>query len=340
MVCPGGFQSGISLRICTAAMNDSEALTKEPLKKVEELLFATLRGSAEEQSVNSLCQQVVKSGGKRVRPRLALLSGMALSGGTCTGQILHFAAAVELLHTATLIHDDVIDRASVRRGAPTLNETDGNHVAVLAGDYMFTRCFVEFHALDSSDLYGAVNEAVSSLVAGEINQLKLQGDLSVSREQYRETIFCKTGALFALTCSGPAILARRPQSEIRALHEYGRCLGEGFQIADDMLDYSADENTLGKNAGEDLSDGRVTLPLIVALERTKVEDRAALEQAAHEGDLKNVLSWITKTGALDECQRCADAAAQQAKAALSFLPDSPCKQALLDLAVKASRRRR
>ncbi|MGN0909393.1 MAG: polyprenyl synthetase family protein, partial [Succinivibrio sp.] len=248
-----------------------------------------------------------------------------------------FAAAIELLHTATLIHDDVIDRADMRRGSPTLNSTDGNHAAVLAGDYMFTRAFIGFNELGSRPLYSEIVSAVTALVSGELEQLREQGDLGIGRRSYYRTIFCKTGALFSISCCGAALLQDAPSREAEALRQYGTLLGEGFQIADDILDYSASSPVTGKDCGEDLADGRVTLPLIIALEEAGSE-RGRLEDACRANDLPAVKAFMRKTGALEKAQQCADESARAAAGALSALPDSEARRALEALAAAAARR--
>lgn len=321
-------------------MSDYLSLTQGPMQHIEELLFETLQGSKEEEHVNAMCMHVVRAGGKRMRPRLTMLCGMALP--SCDFEKLHdlerMAAAVELLHTASLIHDDVIDKASVRRGQPTLNETDGNHAAVLAGDYMFTRCFTMMYGLNCMPLYEAMAQTVSHLVTGELNQLRHQGDLTVSVDYYYHTIFCKTGALFELACSGPAILKHEDEKTVEALRTYGKMLGRGFQIADDLLDYTSNTGTIGKDTGEDLSDGRITLPLILTLSEASSEDRAALESAIHAGDFEQVCSYIGRYDGIAKAQALADEAADQAIAALEALPASDYRDALAQIARLAVKR--
>jgi octaprenyl-diphosphate synthase len=321
-------------------MNIKDDLIAGPMQSVEEKLSSTLQGTMEEQAVNAMCTQVVKSGGKRLRPRLALLSFLCLDpkpSGEDMDRAVTFASAIELLHTATLIHDDVIDRADMRRGSPTINATDGNHAAVLAGDYMFTRAFIGFNALASRPLYSEIVSAVTALVSGELEQLREQGDFGIGRSNYYRTIYCKTGALFSVSCCGAALLQDARREQVEALRNYGRLLGEGFQIADDILDYSAASPVTGKNTGEDLADGRVTLPLIIALEEAG-DQRGSLEEAARANDLAAVKDFMRKCGALEKAQACADESARSAAAALSVLPDSPARRALESLAASAARR--
>lgn len=310
------------------------------LKEVEEYLFKTLSGNKVEEHVNSLCMHVVRAGGKRLRPRLAIAAAYALNTQIDPKFIVTFAAAIELLHTATLIHDDVIDHAEVRRGQSTINATDGNHVAVLAGDYIFTRSFIALQQLNSMTLFASVNATVTALVAGELEQLEKEGDINISLDDYEYTIYCKTGALFELAVNGMAIYTKQPQNIIDALNTYGKKLGIGFQVVDDMLDYSSSSEHLGKTVGEDLNDGRITLPLIITYKELKGEDKNAFKAAVEQKELEIVLSFIDKAKALGKCQKYAQNAILEAKEALKELPDSPYKEMLTNLADKAIMRSR
>lgn len=321
-------------------MSDINALTQNSMQHVEELLFKTLQGSKEEETVNSMCMHVVRSGGKRLRPRLTLLTAKALNAEIANEDAIErLATSIELLHTASLIHDDVIDKASVRRGKPTLNDTSGNHAAVLAGDYMFTRCFVLLHGLNCMKLFDAMAATISALVSGELEQLKRQGDLNLTLKDYYHTIYCKTGALFELACSGAAIYANLPNETIQALASYGKFLGQGFQIADDLLDYTGRTGITGKDTGEDLADGRITLPLILAMQELKDHELSALQKAILSGDLLHVQQCLEKTGALEKSQKYADDSATQAIKALDILPPSLYRDALCEIAMLAVKRK-
>ncbi len=217
-----------------------DELIAAPLAEVEKKLYASLGTSDLEVHVNALCTSVIRAGGKRLRPKLCLLAAkMLCPADERDEQFTTCAAALELLHTATLLHDDVIDKAPLRRGTPTLNETDGNHVAVLSGDYMFTRCFLMMQEIDCKALSRLSTRTISALVAGEIEQLQRQGDLTITLEDYRHTVFCKTGALFMLSAAGPALITGQPEATIEALKTFGIELGICFHIVDDMLEYSS-----------------------------------------------------------------------------------------------------
>ena len=305
------------------------------LQKVENYLFNTLSGHKIEEHVNSMCMHVVRSGGKRIRPRLALAAAFALDIGINEDQAVEFAAAIELLHTATLIHDDVIDHAELRRGKSTINATDGNHVAVLAGDYMFTRCFLALQSLNNMQLFAAVNNSVTALVSGELKQLEKVGDLHINFDDYETTIYCKTGALFEVAVTGMAIFSNQRQEIIDALALYGKNLGIGFQVVDDMLDYSSSSEHLGKTVGEDLNDGRITLPIIITYQDLSSEDKISFQKAVEDKNLNEVLKFINKVDALTKCQKYADKAIKSAIDALNILPNTPYKESLISIALKA-----
>ena len=320
-------------------MISQKEIIKTSLDKVEKILSNLLTGSDMEEHVNSMCLSVVKAGGKRIRPKLALASFYALNQKQEQNELVeYFAAACELLHTASLVHDDVIDKATIRRGVKTLNETDGNHAAVLAGDYLFTKCFLCLNNIKKPEIFTEINNTLATLVSGEIAQLKNQNKLNISIDDYLQTIYSKTGALFELATSGSAIILECDENTVNAFKEYGKQLGIAFQVADDILDYSSDNEILGKSVGEDLIDGRVTLPLIYALQSVDNSDRSDLENAIKDGNFMKVLDYIVKTGSLEKSHQFALNAAKNAKNAICFLDDSEYKELLFSLADKAANR--
>ncbi|MBW7570018.1 polyprenyl synthetase family protein [Succinivibrio faecicola] len=320
-------------------MISQKEIIKTSLDKVEKILSNLLTGSDMEEHVNSMCLSVVKAGGKRIRPKLALASFYALNQKQEQNELVeYFAAACELLHTASLVHDDVIDKATIRRGVKTLNETDGNHAAVLAGDYLFTKCFLCLNNIKKPEIFTEINNTLATLVSGELAQLKNQNKLNISIDDYLQTIYSKTGALFELATSGSAIILECDENTVNAFKEYGKQLGIAFQVADDILDYSSDNEILGKSVGEDLIDGRVTLPLIYALQSVDNSDRSDLENAIKDGNFMKVLDYIVKTGSLEKSHQFALNAAENAKNAICFLDDSEYKELLFSLADKAVNR--
>lgn len=313
---------------------DLNILLKNELNRVEDILATTLTGTQQEEHVNSMCQFLVSAGGKRMRPKLALLSALALKDYNKEQHeyiACLIASIVELLHTATLMHDDVIDKATTRRGVTTLNETEGNHAAVLAGDYMFTRCFDLSIKINNFDFLSFLNNTIATLVAGEIEQLKHEGFLDISLENYYNIIYCKTGALFELSSAAFATTINASANIIENLKSYGKNLGIAFQIVDDILDYSSDSETLGKNVGEDLLDQRITLPVIIALDEVDVSNKNKLIHAIEQADFATVKNFILKTKSLDKCYELATKAVIEAKQNLECLEDSNYKQSLCTL---------
>ena len=318
-----------------------EALIGSEMKKVEATLVEGFSDSDLEAHVNSLCLSIINAGGKRMRPALVLLAAHLLPTYTDEEEIAvcKLAAGVELLHTATLIHDDVIDNSTLRRGVRTINDTSGNHAAVLAGDYLFTRCFNLLRKINHMGAFAAVSDTIATLVAGELLQLEKEGYLDLTPEDYHQTIYCKTGALFELSASALAITRDNGKdSLLPALKAYGRLVGAAFQIADDNLDYSADTASLGKQVGIDLADGRITLPVILALQQVAGADHQRLSDAIAAGDFAVVKDIITSLGTLDEAKDQALSLAASAKAQLQVLPDTPYRKALATLADMAVKR--
>ena len=316
----------------------SETLINKSLERVEELLSATYTQHQLETAVNAMCMHVINAGGKRIRPRLAVMSALALphyNEELHYEKICHIAAAFEMLHTATLVHDDVIDKASMRRGQPTLNDTSGNHAAVLAGDYLFTRCFDLIAYPEEFGVIKALNRTLSELVVGELYQLENEGNSNISYETYYRTIYAKTGVLFELSASAPAIIIKEDSALEAPLREYGRQLGIAFQIKDDILDYSADAEALGKDPGTDLADGRITLPVLIALNHSNEQERKQLLEDIKEANLEAVKAAIERTNAMQECERQSQEACDKAIACLDVLEDSPYKQGLIAVCKKA-----
>ena len=316
----------------------SETLINKSLERVEELLSATYTEHQLETAVNAMCMHVINAGGKRIRPRLAVMSALALphyNEELHYEKICHIAAAFEMLHTATLVHDDVIDKAYMRRGKPTLNDTSGNHAAVLAGDYLFTRCFDLIAYPEEFGVIKALNRTLSELVVGELYQLENEGNSNISYETYYRTIYAKTGVLFELSASAPAIIIKEDSALEDPLREYGRQLGIAFQIKDDMLDYSADAEALGKDPGTDLADGRITLPVLIALNHSNEQERKQLLEDIKEANLEAVMAAIERTNAMQECERQSLEACDKAIACLDVLEDSPYKQGLIAVCKKA-----
>lgn len=316
-------------------MQDIKELIKEDLQEVEKLIEESLTSNDYEEHVNNMCRLIVSAGGKRIRPIMTLLCAKVLNldSQKAHKEAIVCAAAIELLHTATLIHDDVIDDSPKRRGNDTLNAMFGNQVAVLAGDYLFTRTFNLLYSIENSEGLNLISKTIATLVAGEINQLKNEGQLEISYEDYRKIIYAKTGVLFELCATVVAFFEKQDNKILNALKNYGIEVGVAFQIVDDILDYTSDNEKLGKNIGEDLKDKRVTLPIIICLNKLDNKDKDLFKEAIEKVDFDTVLSYLKQTNALVESKDCAKKAIADAISYLEVFEDSKYKEALKQLAL-------
>lgn len=286
---------------------------------------------------NQVSGYIINSGGKRIRPLVLLLLARALDyRGTLHYQL---ATAVEFIHTATLLHDDVVDESDMRRNRPTANHQFGNAAAVLVGDFLYTRAF----QLISQELNAAqiMSDATNELAMGEVMQLMNVNNLDLSESDYYQVIYLKTAVLFSAACRFSAALAKRhDMAESGA--DYGKYLGQAFQIADDVLDYVGDIEKTGKNIGDDLAESKMTLPLIHCMTNAGDKDKHRLREIITNGEreaIHEVIALLNKTQSIQYALSTAYHFADQAKAALSKLPDSDYKTALLrlpDMAVKRS----
>ena len=281
--------------------------------------------------IPQLAAHIVAAGGKRLRPLLTLAA--ARMCGYVGVRHVHLAACVEFIHTATLLHDDVVDESLLRRGLSSANAVFGNKASVLVGDFLFARAFQLMVEDGSLKVLGILSHAAATIAEGEVLQLTTQNDLSTSEEQYLDVVRGKTAALFAAACQVGAAVADRPAAEERALAEYGTNLGMAFQMVDDALDYAADQVTLGKTVGDDFREGKITLPVLAAYRAGDEEARAfwqrTIETSAQtDADLDRAMLLMERSGAirttLDHAGRFADAA----KTALGKFPDSPVRRAL------------
>ena len=252
------------------------------------------------------------------------------------------AALIEFIHTATLLHDDVVDESDMRRGKQTANEVFGNAASVLVGDFIYTRSFQMMTDLDSMRVLKLMSEATNVIAEGEVLQLMNCNDPDISEADYMQVIYSKTARLFEAASQSAAILAGATPEQEKALQDYGRFLGTAFQLIDDVLDYDADNATLGKNTGDDLDEGKPTLPLLHAMHNGNAEESALIRQAIEQGNgrhlLEQVLATMKRCGSLAYTYARAEEEADKAIAALSALPDSQYKDALAGLAHIAVRR--
>lgn len=283
--------------------------------------------------VMSVSKHVVEAGGKRMRPIMCLLAAQACGEKDLT-HTQKLAAVIEMLHTATLVHDDVVDESNLRRGRPTANATWNNPTAVLVGDFLIARSFDLLVDLQNMQLLKEFSTGTCEIAEGEVLQLQAQHQPETTEAVYLDIIYGKTSRLFQLATEGAAILAGQPQYR-EALKKYAGHFGNAFQIIDDILDYTSDKETLGKNIGDDLMEGKPTLPLITALKNTSGKEYQMIYQSISTGgleDLDQVIQIVQNCGALEYCHQRAHEETQAAIDALAILPDSPARQALFHLA--------
>lgn len=290
--------------------------------------------------VGEVSRYIISSGGKRLRPALLLLICGAL--GYRGDQRFNLAAVVEFIHTATLLHDDVVDESTLRRGRATANEHFGNPASVLVGDFLYSRAFQMM--LDAHDVrvMEILAEATNVIAEGEVMQLMNMHDPGLDEAAYLQVIRSKTAKLFEASARLGAVLAGAPAPIERACADYGQALGTAFQVIDDVLDYAGAAEEMGKNLGDDLREGKVTLPLIAAMRRGSEAQRAVIRRAIEVGDLaelEHVVEIVRTTGALEVAHEAAAAEAQRAMSAAEQLPSNGHAQALLQLAASLLARR-
>jgi octaprenyl-diphosphate synthase len=290
--------------------------------------------------ISQISQYIIAAGGKRLRPALLLMICKAL--GYEESQRFNLAAVVELIHTATLLHDDVVDESTMRRGRATANEAFGNPASVLVGDFLHTRSFQMMVAAGSTRVLQILSDATNIIAEGEVQQLMNMHDASLDEEGYLQVIRSKTAKLFEASAQLGAVLAGSSPAVEDACATYGQALGTAFQIIDDVLDYTGDTAEMGKNLGDDLREGKCTLPLIAAMQRASPEQAAIVRQAIEQGSteqLATVIAIVQATGALDVARAAAHAEAQRAIDALEHLPDNLHTANLLQLAAQLLDRR-
>ena len=284
--------------------------------------------------IRTIGEYIIGSGGKRLRPALVLLSANAFGD---TGPARHeLAAIIEFIHTATLLHDDVVDESSLRRGRKTANAEFGNAASVLVGDFLYSRAFQMIVDVGSLRIMKVLADATNVIAEGEVLQLLNIHDPDTAEDAYLQVIRYKTAKLFEAATQVGAILGGAGAQSERALAEYGMHLGTAFQLIDDVLDYSGDHAETGKNLGDDLAEGKPTLPLIHAMRTGTAEEKQVIRHAIEQGgmaDLDAVVRAIHRTEALEYARSRAREEAAEATARLSLLPDSPCKNSLLQLAL-------
>jgi octaprenyl-diphosphate synthase len=301
--------------------------------------------------VDQIAEHIIGGGGKRLRPLLVVVAGRACGAiGAGTASIdaapsavhVQAAAFIEFIHTATLLHDDVVDMSSLRRGRNTANEVFGNQASVLVGDFVYSRAFQMMAAVRSQRVIEIMAEATNVIAEGEVLQLMNARDPDTTEQRYLEVIHRKTAQLFQAGAEVAAVVSGAPLEQQRALARYGRHLGTAYQLIDDVLDYDSDPDTRGKNLGDDLAEGKPTLPLIHALRNGDAATVGLIRAAITDGgrsQLGAILAAIESTGGLEYTARLAQTEADQAQAALAALPESPFRSGLAALARFAIERR-
>ncbi|MEO7762326.1 MAG: polyprenyl synthetase family protein [Casimicrobiaceae bacterium] len=320
---------------------DSELLRRQfapALAAVDQVIRESLHSDVA--LVRNVAEYIVTSGGKRLRPALLVLSANAC--GYRGEEHYTMAAVVELIHTATLLHDDVVDESALRRGRPTANAEFGNSASVLVGDFLYSRAFQMMVRLNRMRVLEVLSDATNVIAEGEVLQLLNCRNPDVDEARYLDVVRRKTAQLFEASMRLGAILAGADRSLEDALGHYGMHLGTAFQLIDDVLDYSGDASITGKNLGDDLAEGKATLPLIRAMTQGTAEQSRAVRHAITEGgigDFALILATIESTGALAYSRRVAELEAARAAAALECLGDSVHKESLLQLTTFAVTRK-
>jgi octaprenyl-diphosphate synthase len=307
---------------------------EQDMRAVDEVIRQRLH--SEVVLIRQVAEYIINSGGKRLRPALVLLSAGAFGYGGAHRHEL--AAVVEFIHTATLLHDDVVDESAMRRGKATANALFGNAASVLVGDFLYSRAFQMMVAVHSMRVMEVLADATNTIAEGEVLQLLNCHDADIDEARYLQVIRYKTAKLFEAATRLGAILGGATQQDEEAIASYGMHLGTAFQLIDDVLDYSGDQHDTGKNIGDDLTEGKPTLPLIFAMKFGNAQQAATIRKAIENGGLEGlepVLAAIHETGALDYARRQAQQEVDTACAAIAHLPDSTYKVSLLQLAAFA-----
>lgn len=283
--------------------------------------------------VENIGHYIVDAGGKRLRPILVLLTARCLE--YAEQHHIDLATIIEFIHTATLLHDDVVDMSALRRGRPTANAQFGNAPSVLVGDFLYSRAFQMLVRLGSMEIMAILSDTTNVISEGEVQQLINAKNPSVSEQDYLTVIHKKTAALFEAACRTGAVLAGAGEEQKQAAWLFGHHLGLAFQLIDDLLDYEGDQAALGKNIGDDLAEGKPTLPLIHAMAHTEGAEQELIRDAITNGrvdHLADILGLIRRCGSLDYTRRKAQEHAQKAELALSALPDNSWRRAMEELA--------
>jgi octaprenyl-diphosphate synthase len=307
------------------------SLIKDDMVAVDSMIQSRLQSDVV--LINKLGHYIINSGGKRLRPALAILCARAC--GYQGQHHINLATIIEFIHTATLLHDDVVDNSDMRRGRETANNIWGNEASVLVGDFLYTRSFEMMVEMESMRLMKVLSHTTNVIAEGEVLQLLNCNDASTTEQRYLEVIHHKTAKLFEAAGLLGAIISESSTEVEQAMASYAMHLGSAFQLVDDLLDYSESSETIGKNIGDDLAEGKPTLPLIYAMQHGTTEQASTIKEAIEKGQrdkINEIIAIIESTGAIGYTSKAAENEVAQAKQALSILNDSQYKEALASLA--------
>lgn len=320
-----------------------QALSQDDMTKVNDLIYGQLHSDVA--LINQLGIYIVNAGGKRMRPMLTVLAAQALNhtnSDKLGDEHCTIAAIIEFIHTATLLHDDVVDESNMRRGRETANALFGNSASVLVGDFLYTRSFQMMTKLGNMRIMDILSDATNIVAEGEVLQLMNCNDPDTTEESYMQVIYCKTAKLFEAATRLAAVITKQDSVTEKAMADYGKYLGTAFQLVDDIMDYTADAKEMGKNVGDDLAEGKPTLPLLYTMAHGTTAQKELVRDAIEHGNgmenLAAILSAMKQTGAIVYTQKKAEIEADKAINALSVLPSSDYKKALIALAHIAANR--
>ena len=319
-------------------IKQSQQLSSTNMTQVNQLITEQL--SSDVALINQLGFYIINSGGKRIRPLITVLAAQAIN--VYSPKITKLAAIIEFIHTATLLHDDVVDESDLRRGEKTANALFGNAASVLVGDFLYSRSFEMMTELENLKVMNVLASATNVIAEGEVLQLMNCNNPDTSEKTYMDVIYFKTAKLFEAATQLVAVLGEQPASIENALLDYGKYLGTAFQLTDDVMDYASDAEEMGKNTGDDLAEGKPTLPLIYAMQQGNADQKALIKEAIEKANGMQHFDLIMKalkdTKALEYTQQRALEESDKAITAISILPESDYKQALISLAHIAANR--
>lgn len=314
-------------------LDNLRSLVLPDLQMVDALVYDLIKSKVT--LIPEISEHTISSGGKRLRPMLTLATAQMC--GYSGSAHIELAASVEFIHTATLLHDDVVDKSDLRRGVFTANNLWGNKESVLVGDFLLGKAFELMGSAASLEVYRVLSNAAVVISEGEVKQLAVTGKLDITKDEYFDVINAKTAELFAAACEIGGVIADRPKEEILALRQYGMSLGCAFQIIDDVLDYSASQENFGKSIGDDFREKKVTLPVIFAYQNANDEGRAfwqkvfAKNTAYDPSSLKTAIKLMNESGAIEETLQTARNITDKASKSIKIFPDSSIREVFLDI---------